>query len=340
MSLSYKSCIFCDVIFDISTPHVCETGNPPSVSFHKIDNKIETNTGIINETESKTATETNMLIVKRPKPATDSIKKQVESDEECINNKEIDYLPKKPPRKQLVVNDDIPSQKELYSLVLELTKKCDKLQQEVINVKQQLSNRLKRDIADYLQYDQRSKYTFLEWVTSFNVTDEILTLVFNTDLTDGIRKCIEDRIENEGVFSIPIRVFKEKPDWIFIYTNEPIKNTENKNDSKNNSENEKIKCVPVEIQLGVNPQELLKTPVWRMVSKSNFQRVKEYVNEHILKKFYIWEAENEPKMKHSTEKMDILASYMLKVIGHGSKQKKERQNAELYKWFFSKMAIA
>ena len=340
MSLSYKSCIYCDVIFDVSTPHVCETVDSPSVGFHKIDNKNEFNNSIINETESKTNAKPNMLNVNQPEESINSPKKTVEYHKDCDNNNQLCYLPKKTQRKQILVNDGIPSQKELYILVLELTKKCDKLQQEVINVKQQLSNRLKRDIADYLQYDQRPKYTFLEWVTSFKVTDEILNLVFNTDLADGIRKCIEDRIENEGVFSIPIRVFKEKPDWIFIYTNEPIKRIENRDGGESKSENEKIKCVQVEIQLGVNPNELLKTPSWRMVSKSNFQRVKEYVNEHILKKFYIWEAENEPKMKHSTEKMDILASYMLKVIGHGTKQKKERQNAELYKWFFSKMAIA
>jgi len=232
---------------------------------------------------------------------------------------------------------EVPSQKDLYILVLELSNKCEKLQTEMNNIKHQLTNRIKRDIGEYLQYDQRPICTFLQWVNSFVITDKILHTVFDNDLVEGIKQSIDERIQNEGIFSIPIRIFKEKPDWIFIYTDEPVKF---KNDEKKqNTDNGKIKCIPVEICLGINKEDLLKTPTWRMISKTDFIRVKEYITEHILKKFYIWEAENEPKMKHSTEKMDLLASYMLKVIGHGSKQKKERQNAELYKWFFSKIAI-
>lgn len=332
MSLFYKSCIFCDDIFDISTIHVCKIEEPPDTGFHKIDNTPDTNSSIVNDPE--TTPTIKMSNIKR----------------HSLTYEDIDYCEsgtgsgrQTNRNKKAVVNDDLPTQKELYTLLLELTTKYDKLQQEVTNIKNQLSNRLKRDIADYLQYDQRPKYTFLEWVTSFTVTDEILKLVFDTDLTDGVRKCIDDRIESEGGFTTPIRVFKDKPDWIFLYTNEPVKNSnenENKGKGDGKGETEKIKCVQVEIILGCSPDQLLKTPVWRMVPKSSFHRVKDYISEHILKKFYIWEAENEPKMKHSVEKMDILASYMLKVIGHGSKQKKDRQNAELYRWFFSKMAIA
>jgi len=315
------------VIFDIYKPHVCGIEETLTKNYQKIDNKKNNNEYINNETDIEPNIGSKMLNAR-----------QYTEPHKLVEDNKTPYVPKNNKRKKYIVNDDLPSQTELYSIVLELTKKCDKLQQDVTNMKQQLSNRFKRDIADYLQYDQRPKYTFLEWVNTFVVTDEILNIVFNTDLFDGIRKCINDRIENEGIFSIPIRVFKEKPDWIFIYTNEPIKNNKNK-EREEKCINEKIKCIPVEIQLSSNEEDFLKTPVWRMVSKSNFNRVKEYVTEHILKKFYIWETENEPKMKHSSEKMDILASYMLKVIGHGSKQKKERQNAELYKWFFSKIAI-
>jgi hypothetical protein len=225
---------------------------------------------------------------------------------------------------------------------MQLSNKCETLHNEVTNLKAKFSTRLKRDIADYLQYDQRPTHTFLEWVTSFVVTDEILQLVFDTDLAEGVKKCVDDRITEEGAYSIPVRVFKEKPEHIFIYTNEPIvvTNVEDVHNAVVGGEPTKVKCVPVEIRLGVTPKELLKTPTWRMLPKASFTRVKEYIAEHILKKFYVWEKENEPSMIHSTEKMDLLTSYTLKVIGHGKKCQKERQNAELYKWFFSKMAIS
>lgn len=281
MALTYKSCIFCDVIFDTSKPHICETD----------PNKID-NDDIININLQK-----NTIMINSSPPDT----------------------------------SELPSQKELYNIVLQLSKKCESLQSDVNNLKAQYSRRLKRDITEYLEYDQRPKYTFLEWVSSFVITDEILLTIFEIDLFEGIKKCINDRIQSEGTFSIPIRVFKDKPDYIFVYTDEPIETTE---------PNEKNKCSPVKIRLGAEHKDLMKSPTWRMVSKTDFMRIKEYISEHILKKFYIWEKENEPKMKHSSEKMDILTNYTLKVIGHGSKQKKNSQNIELYKWFFSKMAVS
>lgn len=359
MILIYKSCIFCDAIFDPSISHICkETNNTEKIDINKT---VTTN----DKTDDNPEHSIYNNFCNNPPPhcPTNMTENNIQTEafsnpphEDFNNELEYYYLPKNndPPTKTKGGNkkkrtyNTIPTQIELYELVLQLSKKCETLQTEVTSLKTKFSTRLKRDIADYLQYDQRPTYTFLEWVTSFLVTNEILELVFETNLMDGIKKCIEDRIKEEGIYCIPIRVFKEKPDHIFIYTNEPVVVTDDNNDIKHlNNEREeeveepiKIKCVPVELRLGVKPNELLKTPTWRMVPKSSFIRVKEYVSEHVLKKFYLWENENEPKMVHSAEKMDMLTSYTLKVIGHGTKAKKEAQNAELYKWFFGKMAIS
>lgn len=382
MILIYKSCIFCDAIFDPSIPHTCnQTKNTEKID---IDETVNTNdkpddnpdysiyNNFCNNTNSPCNNQYNTPHKNhsnnhhntppqyRPTNMNENkARTEVLSPpphEECHNEMKYYYLPENnhptpsspPPKtksgnKKKKTYNTIPTQLELYELVLQLSKKCETLQTEVTNLKTKFSTRLKRDIADYLQYDQRPTYTFLEWVNSFVVTDEILDLVFETNLMDGIKKCIEDRIKEEGIYCIPIRVFKEKPDHIFIYTNEPMMAVADDNEEGGGGGGEepiKIKCVPVELRLGVKSNELLKTPTWRMVPKSSFIRVKEYVAEHVLKKFYLWENENEPKMIHSAEKMDMLTSYTLKVIGHGTKAKKESQNAELYKWFFGKMAIS
>ena len=370
MILIYKSCIFCDAIFDPYIPHICkETNNTEKID---IDEPVNTNdktnnkpdhsfyNNFCNNNNTPQYRPTNMT---ENKARTEAFSPPPPPPHKCINELEYYYLPENnhhtppfpPPKtkggnKKKKTYNTVPTQLELYELVLQLSKKCETLQTEVTNLKTKFSTRLKRDIADYLQYDQRPTYTFLEWVTSFVVTDEILDLVFETNLMDGIKKCIEDRIKEEGIYCIPIRVFKEKPDHIFIYTNEPmvamadensdLKHLNNEGEGGGEVEPTKIKCVPVELRLGVKSNELLKNPTWRMVTKSSFVRVKEYVAEHVLKKFYLWENENEPKMIHSAEKMDMLTSYTLKVIGHGTKSKKDAQNAELYKWFFGKMAIS
>ena len=387
MILIYKSCIFCDAIFDTSIPHTCnqtnntekididETVNTNDKTDNKPDHTLYNNFCNSNNTHThnnnththnnNTHTHSNNTPQYRPTNMTENNKREEafsppphenrNNEMEYYNLPENNNPPPLPPQKtkggnkKKITYNTIPTQLELYELVLQLSKKCETLQTEVTGLKTKFSTRLKRDIADYLQYDQRTTYTFLEWVNSFVVTNEILNLVFETNLMDGIKKCIEDRIKEEGIYRIPIRVFKEKPDYIFIYTNEPMVAVDDDNSDRKHSNNEeeegggepiKIKCVPVELRLGVKSNELLKTATWRMVPKSSFIRVKEYVAEHVLKKFYLWENENEPKMLHSAEKMDLLTSYTLKVIGHGTKAKKEAQNSELYKWFFGKMAIS
>lgn len=302
MDLTYKSCIFCDIIFNIYSPHICDSDA----------NKIDNDTTI-------------------------EVNPQINS---TMMNESYDFKPdisilKKRKKKY---SNELPSQRELYDIILELSKKCESLQNDVNNLKSQYSRRLKRNIAEYLEYDQRPKYTFLEWVNSFVITDEILLIVFEHDLLEGIKTCIENRIQSEGVSSFPIRFFKDKPEWLFVYTDEPI--ITEATTPHSDDEIEKFKCIPVKIRLGAEPKDLLKSPTWRMVSKTDIIRIKEYISEHILKKFYIWEKENEPKMKFSSEKMDILTNHTLKVIGHGSKKKKNEQNAELYRWIFSKMAVS
>lgn len=343
MSLKYKSCIYCDSIFDISTSiHICNIQNNQTRQDNQNnqDNQNSENSQKIDEVCSKNNDKyenmnnlsTSHPVICNDPPTNGDYSPILDMSAKDTN---VNKRQKRNKSHSSQLPTIVPSNNELYDIILQLSRKCDNLQIEVNHLKSQFTTKLKRDISEYLQYDTRQKYTFLDWVKTFTITDEILTIIFETDLTEGIKKCIDDRLQLEGVFSIPIRVFKEKPDWIFVYTNEPIKN-----ESDTNEHEEKVKCSPVEIRLGVDSKELLKTPRWRMVTKSDFFRIKEYISEKIIIKFYSWEKDNEPLMSHSKEKLDILTSYTLKIIGHGSKNVKERKNTELYKWFFSKVAVS
>jgi hypothetical protein len=266
---------------------------------------------------------------------------------------------------------------DLYKMVMELSKKCDSLQKEVDKLKLSATNRFKRNINEYLENDRRPKYTFLEWIYSFKIDNDILQLIFEGDLMDGIKKCLNDRIDNEGILSIPLRIFKEKPELLFINTDEPVSETADdevgssfgkrtyiKGDHKGGicppynvaepriggdnietttkgvrDEDEKpTVCNRVEIILGVvSKQQMLKEPVWRMVQKHGFLRVVEALSESILKQFYTWEKENEELMFSSGVNKDLLMNYTLKVMGHTQKNKKDKRINELYKWFCNKI---
>lgn len=314
MILKFKSCIFCNEIFNVEEQpsHSCETPCADSPA-----NKIE----IVKERIYDTT-------------KTHSIHSPVSFVQSDTENKMESILPNA---------TVLLPQPDLYKMVMELSKKCDSLQKEVDKLKLSATNRFKRNINEYLENDRRAKYTFLEWIHSFKINNDILQLIFEGDLMDGIKKCLNDRIDNEGIFSIPLRFFKEKPEWLFINTDEPVSETTDDEVGKTttkggkNEEEKSTVCNRVEIKFGVVSKQQMKEPVWRMVQKHGFLRVVEALSESILKQFYIWEKDNEELMFSSGVNKDLLMNYTLKVMGHTPKIKKDKRIKELYKWFCNKI---
>jgi hypothetical protein len=247
-------------------------------------------------------------------------------------------------------NGQMPSQMELYKMVLKLTEKCESLQRDVNNLKAMTNNRFRRNVMEYLQFTQKPTSTFLDWTHSFMVTDEDLQILFDNNLNESMKKCLGSRIENEGALNIPVRMFKEKPDWLFIYTDEPVvvssKKKEAEKDEKDTEKDEKDtekdekdaeKDVEKEVEIDIGAP-LLKEPVWRKVSKTEFHRIQYGIERKIMAKFLDWEEEYSKKYRYSTEKMDLAVAYALKVNNMGNISKQHKNYAEFYKWFFAKIA--
>ena len=132
-------------------------------------------------------------------------------------------------RKQLIChqesNEKLPLQEEMFKLLQHLTLKCEALTDEVDKLKKCafISN---KKTCESLLDKLKPSITFTEWVESIVVENDCITETFNHKLTDGIIKCIHNKIEenNSEQVVVPIRAFKAKPGVLFIFE----KNEENK----------------------------------------------------------------------------------------------------------------
>ena len=94
------------------------------------------------------------------------------------------------------------------------------LREDIKEIKLYTSYYIKKDIIKFLKSYCLPVTSYEDWYKEYLIDDSYLFIVFENNLTEGIKKCIQDRIISHGISSIPIRSFKEKPGTLYIYSNE------------------------------------------------------------------------------------------------------------------------
>lgn len=116
--------------------------------------------------------------------------------------------------------EKLPSPQEMFHLVQHLSLQCKILTDEVNTLKINNTYRIKKDPMDFLKKAPFPIQLYDDWYKNFQVNINHLEEVFENNLTNGIKKCLNDRIISEGLCSIPIRTFKEKSGVLYIFTND------------------------------------------------------------------------------------------------------------------------
>jgi hypothetical protein len=114
--------------------------------------------------------------------------------------------------------EKLPSEQEMFALVQNLSMQCKILTNEINRLKSNNCYRIKRNSIDYLKKASIPPILFEDWIRNFPMKMNHLEEVFSSGLSNGIKKCINERIFSEGLDNIPIRAFKEKKGAIYIYT--------------------------------------------------------------------------------------------------------------------------
>ena len=106
-----------------------------------------------------------------------------------------------------------PTITELFKVVKEFAYKCEKLQKRVDQLENRQHTHQKKQILDYLQAHPAPS-SVVELFRTFQISQEHLEIVFEDDLSAGIKTCIKTHLKGT---SLPICAFTQKPNTLYVY---------------------------------------------------------------------------------------------------------------------------
>jgi len=168
--------------------------------------------------------------------------------------------------------DDSISSKKLYQIVMQLSLKCNRLENKIADLSKYVTKKKQKiDIIEYLNNITRS--TNCPTLLFENIT-EIITVeqsdiefLFHNSFVDTVNQILSRSIyDNNGQSEmIPIASFKEKKNTIYVYS-------KNNHNQQNNNQSQ--------------------NPSWSIVTRENFIRFLNIVQFKISKAFSEWRKKN------------------------------------------------
>lgn len=156
-------------------------------------------------------------------------------------------------------DDYVPSLRDMFTIILELTAKNSQLEQKVEELSKWAESKKKKlNVIDWLNEKYTKNIKYSEWLAGIIITRTHLEAVFNSDMATGCYEIIQNllslRIIEENT---PIKAFDQKENILFIYTD----------DNK-----------------------------WEMMSQPMFANLMNILAKKLLTEFIQWQNENKNKM--------------------------------------------
>jgi len=194
--------------------------------------------------------------------------------------------------------DYVPSLRDMFTLILELTAKNSQLEQKVEELSKWAESKKKKlNVLDWLneKYTKNIKYT--EWLAGINITRNHLEAVFKSDMVTGCYEILQNLLSVEDISNeqtMPIKAFDQKENILFIY------NDDNK---------------------------------WEILSQPMFANLMNILSKKILTEFLKWQTENKSKMRQD-EFSYTYARNVQKIMGGNLTQEQihMRVKKELYNY--------
>jgi hypothetical protein len=228
----------------------------------------------------------------------------------------------------------LPSHKELFRFVQELSLKCERLEREVIRLKATTSIRQKKVIVDCLNHSVTiPQHTFCEWWKLIhlqipvsltpkeetamsehwsNVSNAFLFRVFQQGLVDGIKYVLESYIRDDKPKRVlPIRCFAQKPNVFYIYCGDDIRENGDVAFKK-----------PVKMQT-----------LWKQMTNAELETMLDYISQLFVREFLNWQRINTEIISSNETRGEEQIAYMMRV--NSMRPSKEKGIAEVRKWLFS-----
>jgi len=122
-------------------------------------------------------------------------------------------------------NDDeddtiiIPSQKQMYQIILELANKCNRLENKVNELNKFITKKIKKiDVLDYLNNDlQKPNISFDNITEIIKVNEQDIEYLFNNSYLETMNHILTRSIYNHDNNPLPIIAFIQKQNYIYIF---------------------------------------------------------------------------------------------------------------------------
>jgi len=197
----------------------------------------------------------------------------------------------------------IPSAREMFRYMQELSLRLERTEKEVVKLKAQLNTRQKKAIIEWLnQPSQIPANTFEDWYKACEVNESHVLCVGERDLTVGMQMSINEFL---GANSCrPIRTFTQKPNMFYVYSRDG------------------------------GTEAVLPEPRWRIMSNEQMDGMLLHISQLFVREFLKWQKKQsqEEKSERESEK-EIL--FMMKI--NGARTPAEKRVQEIKKWMFPKL---
>lgn len=230
----------------------------------------------------------------------------------------------------------LPTQKELFRFVQELSLKCERLEREVVRLKTTVSVRQKKVIVECLNHSTTMpSNTFFDWwkritlhiPVSLNSKEEtemsshwsiisnpFLYRVFNMGLVEGVKYLLGKFIEGERQTRrmLPVRCFTQKPNMFYIYCG---------------AEGDGDVAKSVLQKHTDNPQ------LWKTMSNADLEKMVDYISQLFVREFLLWQKQNTLEIANDERREEEQITYMMRI--NSMRPSKEKGLIEVRKWLFA-----
>lgn len=214
----------------------------------------------------------------------------------------------------LDMEDPLPSQREMFTMLQELMVKYNSLQADFDKMKGLMNQRKKRiDILAYLNDSANISdeiIPFNDWLGSFTVTRDELEYMFQYNYISGIVKALIKTLPLETSYKHSIKCFDQKKNIYFKYDI-------CEDDGDNEDSNEVT-------ETSINNENSSKPNYkWTIMDDDDFNKVIMKMNMRFLKEFQDWKNDNIDEIENDDNFHEIYINNMRIVLG--SNQDKERR---------------
>jgi hypothetical protein len=107
----------------------------------------------------------------------------------------------------------LPSQDIMFQYIIHLTEKYEQLEQKILKLERSTYILKKTNINDYLKTLKYPMFSYSEWMSKIEVSEQDLEKLFEYDIKMCIKSILEDVFDSDT----PLIAFKEKQNSFYIF---------------------------------------------------------------------------------------------------------------------------